>query len=258
MSSESCATRGKLRTVARAGRCLLMLAEAPEGLSLTELARAVGSNKATVRRVVATLREFDLLATGARSGKLRLGPRCAVFGAALPPASDLRELARPSLRSLRDSTGETACLHLRFRYERACVEQMESSTELKWVAQIGKSFPLTAGAPGKAIIGFLPPQERGRVLDIVPLARFAPDSITDRRQFERVLRQARKQGYATARNENVPDSAACAAPIYDAGGRVIGTVTVAGAADRLPMSRLREISSLVCAAAARLSNDLER
>lgn len=258
MSRESCATTGRLRTVARAVRCLLMLADAPEGLSLTELARAAGSNKATVHRVVATLRDFDLVTTGTGSGKLRLGPRCAVFGAALPPASDLRELARPYLRRLRDATGETACLHLRFGYERACVEQMESSTELKWVAQIGKRFPLTAGAPGKAIIAFLPPEERARVLDIVPLARFAPDSITDRGQFERVLRQVRKQGYATARNENVPGSAACAAPIYDAGGRVIGTVTVAGAADRLPMHRLREISSLVREAAARLSKDLER
>lgn len=258
MSSESCATRGRLRTVGRAVRCLLALAEAPDGLSLTELARAVGSNKATVHRIVATFRDFDLVTTGARSGRLRLGPRCAVFGAALPLASDLRELARPYLRRLRDATGETACLHLRFGYERACVEQMESSTELKWVAQIGKRFPLTAGAPGKAIIAFLPPEERDRVLDIVPLARFAADSITDRRQFERVLRQVRKQGYATARNENVPGSAACAAPIYDAGGRVIGTVTVAGAADRLPMQRLREISPLVCEAAARLSRDLGR
>jgi DNA-binding IclR family transcriptional regulator len=68
----------------------------------------------------------------------------------------------------------------------------------------------------------------------------------------------RKQGYATARNENVPGSAACAAPIYDASARVIGTITVAGAADRLPLRRLREISPLICEAAARLSKDLER
>jgi IclR family acetate operon transcriptional repressor len=206
---------------------------------------------------VATLRHFDLVTTGARSEKLRLGPRCAVFGA-LPPLANVRELARPYLRWLRDETGETACLHVRFGYERACVEQVESSTELKWVAQIGKRFPLTAGAPGKAIIAFLPAHERARVLDVVPLARLTPDSITDRRKFERVLSQVRRQGYAIARNENVPGSAACAAPVYDAGGRVIATVTVAGAADRLPRSRLRAISPLVRKAATRLSKDLER
>jgi IclR family acetate operon transcriptional repressor len=180
-----------------------------------------------------------------------------VFGA-LPPLANLPEVARPHLRWLRDQTGETACLHLRFGYERACVEQVESSTELKWVAQIGKRFPLTAGAPGKAIIANLPAHERARVLDVVPLARLAPDSITDRRKFERVLRQVRRQGYATARNENVPGSAACAAPIYDAGGRVIGTVTVAGAAERLPSRRLRTIAPLVRKAAIALTKDLER
>lgn len=247
-----------LRTVGRAIRCLLALAEQPDGLSLTELARGVGSNKATVHRIVTTLKHFDLVTAGAPGGRLRIGPRCAVFNASFNGEAELREMARPYLRSLRDTTGETACLHLRFGYERACVEQVESPTELKWVAQIGKRFPLTAGAPGKAMLAFLPAPERRRILDVVPLARLTPDSITDRRQFERVLGQVRRQGYATARNENVPGSAACAAPIYDPAGRVIGTVTVAGAADRLSRRRLREISPLVRRAAAGLSTDLER
>jgi DNA-binding IclR family transcriptional regulator len=257
MSSGTTTTPRPLKTVTSAVQCLLALAGEVDGLSLTQLARAIGSNKATVHRIVATLRHFDLVSAGARADKLRLGPRCAVFGAP-PPLAHLCELARPYLRWLRDEAGETACLHVRFGYERACVEQVESSTELKWVAQIGKRFPLTAGAPGKAIIAFLPTAERTRVLDVVPLVRLAPESITDRRKFERVLAQVRRQGYATARNENVPGSAACAAPVYDAGGRVIATVTVAGAADRLTRSRLRAISPLVLKAAARLSKDLAR
>jgi DNA-binding IclR family transcriptional regulator len=181
-----------------------------------------------------------------------------VFGQSVSSDADLRDLARPYLRWLRDETGETACLHLRFGYERACVAQVESSTELKWVAQIGKHFPLTAGAPGKALIAFLPADERRQILDVVPLARLAPDSITGRARFERALRQVQRQGYATASNENVPGSAACAAPVYDARGRVIGALTVAGAADRLTRKRLREISPLLRRAAANLSRDLQR
>ncbi len=247
-----------LQTVSRAVRCLLALAEHPEGLTLTELATAVRSNKATVHRIAATLKQFDLVTTRVPSGRLQLGPRCAMFGNVPHTPIDMRELARPYLTWLRDETGETACLHLRVGYERVCVSQVEGHSELKWVAQIGKRFPVTAGAPGKAMVAFLPPEERRRVLDVVPLARFTPDSITDRRHFERVLTQVRKQGYAVAVNENVPGSAACAAPLYDASAHVIGAVTVAGAADRLPRRHLIKISPLVRRAAAGLSRDLQR
>jgi DNA-binding IclR family transcriptional regulator len=247
-----------LQTVSRAVQCLLALSEHPEGVTLTELAKTVGSNKATVHRIVATLRQFDLVTTMIPSGRLQLGLRCAVFGNVAHTQIDMRELARPHLTRLRDEIGETACLHLRFGYERACVAQVEGSSELKWVAQIGKRFPVTAGAPGKAIVAFLQPEERKQVLDVVPLARFTPDSITDRRQYERVLAQVRRQGYAIAVNENVPGSAACAAPLYDASAHVIGAMTVAGAADRLPRRRLIKISSFILRAAGDLSRDLQR
>jgi DNA-binding IclR family transcriptional regulator len=250
--------RRLLHTVSRAVQCLLALAERPEGLTLTELAKVVRSNKATVHRIVATLKHFDLVATNMQSGRLQTGPRCAVFGAVAHAPIDVRELARPHLTWLRDETGETACLHLRYGYERACVAQVEGSSELKWVAQIGKRFPVTAGAPGKAMVAFLPADERKQILAVVPLARFTPDSITDRGHFERVLRQVRTQGYALAVNENVPGSAACAAPLYGPADSVIGAVTVAGAADRLPRRRLVEISPLVRRAAAELSHEIQR
>jgi DNA-binding IclR family transcriptional regulator len=247
-----------LQTVSRAVQCLLALAEQPGGLTLTELTRAVGSNKATVHRIVATLKRFELVATTIPSGRLRLGARCAVFGGFGQGHAAIRELARPYLTRLRDQTGETACLHLRFAYERACVEQVEGSSELKWVAQIGKWFPITAGAPGKALVAFLPEAERKQILDFVPLARFTADSITDRGLFERALAQVRARGYAIAVNENVPGSAACAAAIWDRPSRVIGAVTVAGPAERLPRRRLVEISTCVRRAAHELSRDLQR
>jgi len=247
-----------LQTVSRAVRCLLALAEQPDGLTLSELARTVGSNKATVHRIVSTLKGFDLIATSGRSSRLRIGPQCAVLHKWLPEETDIREVARPYLTRLRDATGETACLHLRFGYERACVDQVESSTELKWVAQIGKRFPLTAGAPGKVMVAFLPAEERRRVLQVVPLARFTADSITEPGQYERELRNVRRRGYSIAVNENVPGSAACAAPIRDRSGHVVGALTVAGAADRLSRRRLHGIAPLVGKAAADLSRDLQR
>ena len=247
-----------LQTVSRAVQCLLALAEQPDGLTLTELTKAVGSNKATVHRIVATLKRFDLVAATIPSGRLKLGARCAALSGLEQSHTAIRDLARPYLTRLRDQTGETACLHLRLGYERACVEQVEGNSELKWVARIGKRFPLTAGAPGKALVAFLPEAERKQILDVVPLARFTSDSITDRRLFERDLAQVRARGYAIAVNENVPGSAACAAAISARPSTVIGAVTVAGPAERLPRRRLIEVAPYVRRAAYEISRDLQR
>lgn len=246
-----------LQTVSRSIRSLLALAEHQEGLTLTELARAIGSNKATAHRIVKTLKEFDFVGTGASTGKLRLGPGLLVLSRRMSPEADIRELARPRLDWLRDKTGQTTCLHLPLGRERVCVAQAESRAELKWVAEIGKRFPLTAGAPGKVLVAFLPHEERERVLRTVPLTRFTPDSITDRRQFERVLDQVRRDGYAIAVNENVPGSAACSAPVRDSNGRVAAAITVVSPANRLSRGHLRSLSKLVRRAANALSQDLK-
>jgi DNA-binding IclR family transcriptional regulator len=247
-----------LQTVSRAMQSLLALAEHREGLSLTELARAINSSKATAHRIVKTLKEFDFVGTTASTGKLRLGPGLLILSHRVPPDADIRELAHPRLDWLRDKTEQTACLHLPLGRERVCVAQAESHAELKWVAAIGQRFPLTAGAPGKVLVAFLPDEERERVLRTVPLTRFTPDSITDRRQFERALDQVRRDGYAIAVNENVAGSAACSAPVWDSTGRVAAAITVVGSANRLSRGHLRSLSKVVRRAANALSQDLKR
>lgn len=245
-----------LQTVSRAIRCLIALSEHQDGLTLTELASRVGSNKATVHRIVKTLDEFGFVTTVPRTRRLRLGSAVLTLHAAFSSEAEIRELARPHLTRLRDKTGETSCLHLPLGKERVCVAQVESRAELRWVANVGTRFPLTAGAPGKVLVAFLPPDERERVLRSVPLARFTPYSITDRHQFERVLDQVRADGYGTALNENIQGSAACSAPVLDHGGRVVAAVTIIGSAEHLSPPLLKTYSRLVRQAADAISADL--
>ena len=58
--------------MARVGGVLRALAQAPDGLSLSELALAVDMPKSTVHRLVAAL-ETEEFVTPARAGKVHLG-----------------------------------------------------------------------------------------------------------------------------------------------------------------------------------------
>ena len=104
-----------LQTVSRAVQCLLALAEQPGGLTLTELTKAVGSNKATVHRIVATLKRFDLVAATIPSGRLKLGARCAVLGGFGQSHTAIRELARPYLTRLAGLISEAGEVGARLR-----------------------------------------------------------------------------------------------------------------------------------------------
>lgn len=246
-----------LQTVSRAVTVLLTIAEHGNGLTLTDLTALIGSNKATVHRIITTLKAFDLVASD-RNGKLRLGIGVLRLNKGLTLEDRIREAARAHLALLRDMTGETACLHLVFGYERACVDQVESRAPLKWVAEIGKRFPLTAGAPGKVILAFMSHEERERALRVVPLVRLTPDSIVDRDRFVRALDRARKDGFAISINESVPGAAACAAPIRDSTGKIVGAITVSGPVERLSLRQLQKFSALVKGAGDALTRELRR
>ena len=244
-----------LQTVAHALDILDILATRPDGMTLSELTVAMKSKKATVHRLVATLRDYHLV-ENAPMGKLRLGPGIIALAEKVLPHPDIKALSRPHLIGLRDRTGETACLHLVFGHERVCVEQVESRNEIKWVAELGRKFPLTAGAPGKALLAFLDQAERERILKTVSLVPLTKNSITDRRRFERVLEQVRHDGFAISIGESVASAAACAAPIFDWNRTAIGAISVVGPSERISAKMLKSYGPLLLEATGAVSAEL--
>jgi IclR family acetate operon transcriptional repressor len=235
-----------LSTVERAIQMMASLGLHPQGMTLSELAREIGSNKQAVFRLAKTLAAFQFVATDQRNGKLRLGIGLSRLADAARSELDLREIALPELTKLRDQTGETACLHVMFGHQRMCIAQVESQDELRWVADVGRPFPLS-GAPGRVFLAFLP--ERDRV-------RLATASTTKSHDWESEIAKVRRDGYAMARNETVSGVSSISAPIVDASRHIVAAVTIIGPSQRLSADRLRAQVKKVCEAAARVSNTI--
>jgi len=77
-------------------------------------------------------------------------------------------------------------------------------------------------------------------------------TITTRAALRRELEQVRQRGYATAVDELELGLTALAAPIRNAHGDVIASMSVSGPTFRLKQAT-DELASLVCAAAAEVS-----
>lgn len=138
------------QTLDRGLRALQVVADAPEGLTVTELATILGVNRTIAHRLVATLELHGLVRRDARA-RLRLGLGLLPLVAAVQPL--LRDRAVPVLRSLADRVGSTAHLTVAEAEEGVAVVVIEPSRSDFHVSyRVGRRHPLTKGAAGRAIL----------------------------------------------------------------------------------------------------------
>ena len=128
---------------------------------------------------------------------------------------------------------------------RICIEELPSDQEVKYSQAMGLTGRLTLGAPGKALLAFLPVDERERVLTTLTLEPLTPETITDLDALRAELDRTRTRGYAVSIGERSPWAAAVAAPIRDRSGQTIVAVSVLGPSHRLTAKVLKELGAQI-------------
>lgn len=141
------------QTLDRGVRLLFLLADAPAGRTVTELAASLGVGRAVVYRLVTALAAHGLIRrVGSR---VTLGLGVLQLAGRVQPL--LRDAAVPVLRRLADDVGATAHLTIVDGGEALAVAAVEPSwTDYHVAYRVGSRHPLERGAAGLAIL-------RGRV-----------------------------------------------------------------------------------------------
>ncbi|WP_243059396.1 IclR family transcriptional regulator [Nocardioides sp. SR21] len=138
------------QTLDRGLRVLDVLASAPGGLTVTELATRLDVNRTVVYRLVSTLEQHALVRRDPR-GRLHVGLGVLHLASAVQPV--LRDLAVPVLRELAEAVGSTAHLTVADGEEALALAVVEPSwTDFHVSYRVGSRHPLNQGAAGKAIL----------------------------------------------------------------------------------------------------------
>jgi DNA-binding IclR family transcriptional regulator len=136
------------------------------GMTVTELATALGVGRPIVYRLVATLEVRDFV-TRREDGRIRLGLGITRLSQSVLPL--LRESAQPILRSLADRVGATAHLTVVENGEALAIAVVEPSwTDYHVAYRIGTRHPLDRGAAGRAILA----AREGRTAHVVADGEF--------------------------------------------------------------------------------------
>lgn len=215
-------------------------AERPE-MTLSEVARGAGIDPGTAFRMLNTLVMLGYVAR-APERRFRLTLKVVDLGFNAIGRADLRELARPILRSLVDEVSEAASLGVLDGADIVYVERVRAGlTRLGVDIRVGTNLPAVDGVIGHAILAFLPPAERERVLAIEPRrSEMAADHHVSRAQLQRMLTEVRSRGFALHDSMFGSGLRILAAPVLDIDGYPIAALSVAAPGARTSLEEFRD------------------
>ena len=244
-----------ITSVQRCLRLLSLFAQAPGGLSASEVAKHSGLPVSTVHRFLVNLENAGFLDCSG-SGKYHLGIACFSIGHAALAQLDIRRLSLPYLQALNQHTRETIHLTVRQGLAAVYVEKLDSPEQLRTFSRIGASVPLYCTAVGKVLLAYMPQEELEKILPQIETRRVTPNTIGSVQELERHLQRVRKNGHAFDLEEHEPHIRCVAAPIWDHTGAVNASLSLTAPAVRMAVPRLRQLAPLIQEAGLRISKDL--
>jgi DNA-binding IclR family transcriptional regulator len=245
---------GPVQSVDRAVTILEILAREGEA-GVTEVARELGVHKSTASRLLAALDRRELVTQDAARGRFRLGVGLVRLAGAAGRRLDLVQESRPVSRALAQEVGETINLAILSGRDALYLDQTAGPAALSPHNWAGQRIPLHATSDGKVLLAYLPAAQIIELL-AAPLRRFTEHTITAPAEFRHTLPEVRRRGYATAVEELEDGLTAVAAPVRDAEGRVIASISASGPSFRIPAERIPQLAESVRRAADAVSHRL--
>jgi IclR family KDG regulon transcriptional repressor len=232
-----------IQTVSNALRVLQVFNEEVE-LGVSELSRRLDLHKNNVFRLLATLESGGYVEQSSENDRYRLGVRCLELGQAYTRGHPLRDQARPVLRELVERLGETAHLGVLSDFEVAHLDGVQPNNLLLTASRVGQRLPVHCSALGKVLLGCSPPgflESYDRAVVGGPgLPAFTAATQVDRHKLFEELRTVAGQGWAIDLGECADGLHCAAAPVWDADGSLLGSISVSGPALRLSEAVLHE------------------
>ena len=236
----------------RALAVMEFLAEHP-GTGMSRIAEVLQFPKNSVFRIIMSLLRHGYVVRDNPTKSFRLSRKLLALGHAATNTKTLVENAVDVRRELRNRTKETVVLGTLSGAEGVVIEQVFGLHPFQFMVAPGARFPLHCAAHGKALLAFLPAEERALMLKGLKLVRFNDRTLTTRSALARELAEVRRTGYAVDRAEEVEGCHCVAAPILDRHSYPVAALCVTAPSNRMPQSSFRAVGKLVKEHAARMS-----
>lgn len=211
-----------IQSIEVGGRLLLALAGSGRPLALKDLALAADMTPAKAHPYLVSFGKLGLITQDAASGRYGLGPLAMQLGLISLQQYDPVRLATARLPELARSLGHMVAIAVWGNQGPTIVRTEEPPTPVHVAMRHGTVMSVRGTASGRLFAAFLPAGLVQAVLATDPApARVAAD-------FEHDVQQVRQSGLAHAVDSALPGISALAAPVFDAAGLMVLSLTVIG------------------------------
>ena len=224
---------------------------------VTELVNYLGTSRSTSYRYIKALHAAGLLEAVA-NGRYVLGPRIMELDRQLRMTNPLYQGAGPILRELVQSTGHSALLCALNQDSVMCIREDLTGASPPVLFSRGQRQPLLFGAGAKVILPYVPSHRLIRIFEQHNRDIAKAGLGTDWQGFKHHLAGIRRDGYCATYGEVNPGVFGVAAPVFNGDDLVVGSILIAGAAERPGGKDLRNYGQVTVAAAKRLTHFLAR
>lgn len=228
----------------------------PEGVTQVDIRKGLGFTGNLVFRLTKALTFHGYLEREEPGPRFILSRKLLSLAQPKREERSLVQLAREPMRWLRDATGESAHIGLRSGFECIVLDRVVGPHPFKCYVEAGAHGPLHAGAPGKVMLAFLPPEELADTLRRMPLKALTRHTITSCAALAKHLAEVRRLGYAMDLGETVEGHHCLGAPVFDADGRPLAAVWIAAPTPRLSKADGKRLAPHVIEAAQMITEAL--
>jgi len=230
----------------------VMMAVAANARSLPQLSEALGLTRSTTHRLATTLVEQRFLNFTPRVG-YSLGPKLLELGHLASRQMNLPRIAHDHLLALSLDTGDTVHLGILDGERALYLDKVQGSRRIEISSRIGERQPLRSTGIGKALLLDATEDEMAAVY--MREGREWPGYRVDFETWMDRMRDYAARGYAYDLEENEDRIRCVAAPIRDAGNKIIGSISVSSAAQYMDDARMAALTEQVLATVHAISHE---
>ena len=216
-----------------------------------ELMARLGLTRSTLYRYLKILSDAGLITSFSGVG-FALGPRIAELDYRMRDRDPLIIASRPVMSELVVAIPGVALLCRRYRDKVLCVHQERGATTVISTYERGLARPLFRGAASRIILAYLPPRVVERLHEQeatkgISLAALRPE-----------LKEMRRRGWDLTEGEVTRGVTGIAAPVFDARGRILGSLSLTLGRTKIPTTEAMRIAERVMFCARIVSASQQR
>lgn len=216
---------GFINSLAGGFEVLLAFNTAHSTMTLSEVAERTKMDRAKARRYLLTLHALGYVHKNNR--QFSLSPKILSLGASYLDSNHHHKTIQYYLEQVTEKTGESCSFGVRDGNDIVYIARSASKIHLMSITlSVGTRLPIAYTSMGRIILADLPKEQLKNYVKNVELTAYTANSITDRRQFYKMLQEVKERRYVIIDQELDIGLRALAIPVYKSNNELLGSISI--------------------------------